>query len=374
MKTLKSLLMLCIAAMLCGACAENGGDEGNGALTLSANPSSIMANVETTQLVVKIGNKRLSADEITLYNEKGVVIEVPNLQFSSDTPGTYGFQAGYHHPTNGDMLSNFITVRVTKEVAMPEAPVDAEPSNLDFERKIMYIRFTGTGCGACPILATALRSVLSDDEYKDSFIECAVHQYGSDDPAYLTTPQLEGVMGVATYPTSILDMNKENSKIVGAVSANLIKQNLDKAMKRVDARVGIAANSKLDTEANSISVLAKIKVNTAGEYRIGAWLLEDNIYGKQTNASAEWHNYHNNSVRYVDSKYGSNNYTGYSVGNLSKGEYADWRFIFDIDEMWVPENCHIAIFVSSKEDNGKFYVNNIINVPLNGSVGFNYAK
>ena len=370
MKTLKSLLMLCIAAFLCGACTENGGD-GNGALTISANPSSIMANVETAQLIVKLGNKKLSADEITLYNEKGAVIEVPNLQFTSDTPGTYGFQAAYSHPTNGDMLSNFITVRVTKEVAMPEAPVDAEPSNLNFKRAAMYIRFTGTGCGACPTLANALHTVMP--AYEGEVFECAVHQFNSDDPAFLAAPQIGGVLGASAYPHSIMDMS-HSYKASGAISSGYLQQLFNRALSRVEARAVVAANTKLDTESNSISVLAKVKVNTAGEYRIGAWLLEDNIYGKQTSATQDWHNYHNNCVRYIDSKYSSSDYTGHSVGNLGKGEYADWRFIFDLDEMWVTENCHVVVFVSSKESDGKFYVNNIIDVPLNGSVGFNYAK
>ena len=371
MKSLKSLLMLCIAAMLCGACAENGGDEGNGALTLSANPSSIMANIETAQLVVKIGNKRLSADEITLYNEKGVVIEVPNLQFSSDTPGTYGFQAGYHHPTNGDMLSNFITVRVTKEVAMPEAPVDAEPSNLNFARRILLAQFTGSECPYCPYMSKLLRTAL--ETYGNEVVLCAIHQHTSKDNAYLDNPILTSAMGVSGFPTIVADMHK-NYKTSNYNSQTAVNNVISGAIKRVEARAAVAATSLYDSENGTIAVLAKVKANTTGEYRVGMWVLEDGIESPQNNALSSADNTHNNCVRYVDSKAGGRDYSGLSVGTINSGEYANTRFILDVENHWNMENCHVVVFVSSKESDGKFYVNNIIDVPLNGSVGFNYAK
>ena len=110
--------------------------------TLSASPTEIMANVETTQITAKLGKKVLAADEFVLYNEKGQVVNIPNLIFSTDTPGNYSFQA-YHEGLG--VMSNRIIIRVIKNIPFPESPADEQPSNLNFHR----IRRPGN-CGPTP--------------------------------------------------------------------------------------------------------------------------------------------------------------------------------------------------------------------------------
>lgn len=358
--------MLGIAALLFGGCS-NESDNSN-TFTLTASPTEIVANVEYSQLTVKLGKKELSADEFILYNEKGQVANLPNLRFSSDTPGNYSFQA--YHPTL-NVMSDRVKIRVIKEVEFPEAPADEQPSNLNFTRAAMYMRFTGTGCGACPVLASNLKVVLP--EFEGRIYECAVHQFGTNDPAWLASPQLGGAFGVGSYPSSVMDLNKE-SLVEGAISQNYLKQIFNRALNRVEARAAISASAIYDEEAQAIAVSVKIKANTSGEYRVGAWLLEDGVYGRQTGATQSWQNYHDNCVRAVDSHSFGNDYTGLSIGTLGRGEYGDKRFVFSVEDLWVVDNCHIAIFVSSKEGD-KFFVNNIIDVPAkNGSVKFSYAE
>ena len=366
MKTLKSLLMLGIAALLFGGCSNESDD--NNKFTLTASRSEIMANVEYSQLSVKLGKKELSAEEFVLYNEKGQVVNLPNLRFTSDTPGSYSFQA--YHPTL-NVMSDRVKIRVIKEIEFAEAPADEQPSNLNFTRAAMYIRFTGTNCGACPILASRLQSVLP--EYEGRIYECTIHQYNSDDPAFLASPQLGAVMGVDGYPYSVMDLNKQECAS-GTVSSNYIKQLFNNALSRVEARAAIAASTRFDEEAQAVAVTVKIKANTPGEYRVGAWLLEDDVYGQQVGTTNKDLYFHDNCTRVVDSHNFASDYSGHSIGSLNSGEYGDKRFVFSIDDMWNVDNCHIAIFVSSKEGD-KFFVNNIIDIPVkNGSVKFKYAE
>ena len=63
--------MFSIAALLFGGCSNESDDSNS--FTLTASPTEIMANVEYSQLTVKLGKKELSADEFVLYNEKGQV-------------------------------------------------------------------------------------------------------------------------------------------------------------------------------------------------------------------------------------------------------------------------------------------------------------
>lgn len=138
-----------------------------------------------------------------------------------------------------------------------------------------------------------------------------------------------------------------------------------------------------------------VKAAVDAEYRIGAFLLEDGIYGVQSGGSAEdWMNTHDGVIRYIDSQYGKDQYFGHSVGVVEKGCTADYVFDWDLDVIWsegalkgeqygnyywdefVMENLHLVVFVSTigTDDKGNqfYYVNNVIDCPINGLTPYEY--
>ncbi len=143
-----------------------------------------------------------------------------------------------------------------------------------------------------------------------------------------------------------------------------------------------------------------IKAAISGNYRVGAFLLEDNIYVKQVGVSEESYlNTHNGVIRYIDSETmigGRRSYCGYSLGKINPCDTKDYVFVWNLDEIWeegsrrsemhansswhtleeAMENLHLAVFTctTKTDDNGEefYYVNNVVDCPLDSQVPFEY--
>jgi hypothetical protein len=122
----------------------------------------------------------------------------------------------------------------------------------------------------------------------------------------------------------------------------------------------------------SVVVNAEVKAAVEGEYSITAWLLEDGIYAKQTNATAEWMNTHNNAIRQAAT---TSPLTGYELGTLKAGEKASQILNLTIArDTWNRDNMKVMLIVSKKGSNNKFDVANVVICPINDSVTYNYKN
>jgi hypothetical protein len=207
----------------------------------------------------------------------------------------------------------------------------------------------------------------------------AAHRFNAEDPALLVGANLEQTMAVAGFPTLAVDMHSlENDYRYPA----LIRTMVQNAIDREDAKAGIAACAAYSEESRMVSVKAEIKAAVTDNYRIGAWLLEDGIYGKQANNGASGYDYntHDNCIRIADSKVTGTDYTGYYLGEIKAGEKKVFEFTptnMILDKSWKAENCRLVIFITTKGPESKYtlnnwYVNNVIECPLNGSVAYQY--
>ena len=120
-----------------------------------------------------------------------------------------------------------------------------------------------------------------------------------------------------------------------------------------------------------------MKAAVDGIFNVGAWLLEDNIYGQQADYDGvgdKSFNYHENCVRVTDSKY-KGTYFGHALGEMSEGDTAYKTFVIDLKKAWKKENLHLAIFVSNgtkSGDNISYTVCNAVDVPINAPTPFEY--
>ena len=148
---------------------------------------------------------------------------------------------------------------------------------------------------------------------------------------------------------------------------------IDNCYSQSQALAGIAASAQLD--GNTLVVTTSVKAAETADFRIGAWLLEDGIYGRQSNYNqAAWpgdYNTHDNCIRIADSRVSNYNYTGHSLGTVGAGETVEYAFVMDLDDSWVAENLHLVIFVTTPEDNA-WVVNNAVSCDADGSVAFDY--
>ena len=115
---------------------------------------------------------------------------------------------------------------------------------------------------------------------------------------------------------------------------------------------------------------ATVKAAQTAEFRIGAWLLEDGIYAKQTNGTEEWMNTHDNAIRQrVDSE----SLSGLDLGSLAAGEKKDAAMSLKISSTkWNRDNFKVMVIVSAKNAKGQFDVANVAICPMNDVVAYDY--
>lgn len=290
-------------------------------------------------------------------------LDLSSWQFSTTTPGRYYFWAAY-----GTAHTQIVTINAV-DFELPELPDDPAPDSTSFTRRVLLTQFTGTGCGWCPGMITILRNILSDENYADKVIHTAAHTYNTDDPAFLVQ-RLNQSMGVSGYPTVVTDMRFSTNNYLNEVYTRNI---IDQAYEREPAKAGLAVATSYDSE--SLAVLVSVKAAEEAEFKVGAWVLEDGIYGVQANYGG-WegdYNTHDNCIRYCDGQNSNIDFTGFSVGTLVPGQTSEYVFTIDLDPKWVLDNCHVVVFVTTS-DGVAYSVNNAVDVPLGGSKAFEYAE
>ena len=380
MKTLKSLALICLGALLFVGCDPDNNDgeqDGTKGLVLKADKYEIYDNGEDVATFRLTFNGEPVTEDYTIYDENDNPID--GNTFSSTKIGYYEFWAEWGAAMTKTNIG--ITVIATPPAA-PAVPTDKNPTKLNFHRRVMLIQFTGTGCGYCPSMVTALHAIANNQETKNQFVLAAAHigGYAGSDPALMTEGKtLDDAFGISSYPNLIVDMVPNNGSVYATEA--YLKSQINTALNRVSVKGGIAANAEYHAEKNYVMVNALVKAKETAEFRIGAWLLEDGIEGVQTvYADANTvpginYNIHNNCIRKVKSQQPTDDFdfTGLTLGTIEAGQTKNMELAFSLKNAWKSENLHVVIFISTKE-NGKWRINNIINAPINGSVDFEYSE
>ena len=374
MKIFKTLLVMLVGALLtvsCGLSEENDSTD----LQLEVSKSKIFNNGEDyAEFTVTLGGKVLTKG-YEIWNAQTLTpANVVDNRFTSTMTGTFSFKAVY-----GTLQSNIVKVNVQlAPPSMTEPPVDNNPEKTNFYRRVLFTQFTGTGCGYCPYMTNAVAEARADADTDAKMVFTAVHHFNSDDPSYFTgAVTLANVLGVGgSAPAVRADLTKVNNMGCGQ-SAKAVKNFVTTYYIKDTAKAGIAVNSKLYTAEKFVVCSALVKVNTDGEYRVGAWLLEDKVYGVQANYDNLTpygdvnFNYHNGSVRVADSRQGTE-WTGVDLGTMKAGQAKSMDFAIQIDSDWKTEDLYLVLFVSTKNDKGTWVVNNAIYAAAEGVTDFVY--
>lgn len=389
MKTLKFLAIFCLGAMLCacqGAGTESGSGSGTGTGSGSDSDNDKGLHLAVDKLFI-YNNGGADADGIATFTvtfngedvtaDSAIFLEEDpidgNTYTSTAKPCSLRFWAQYGlEQTKSDIILNIVQT----PPAAPAAPQDNNPTKTNFVRRVLLTQFTGTSCGFCPEMMNALYEVSNHAYTKNKFVLAAAHLFGTNDPAYLNDAKtLDKTMGVVGFPTVNADMWKNE----GERSTNSVYDLIDAAYKRTTVKGGIAVNSTFYEEENYVIATCLIKAAEGTEFRVGAWLLEDNLTGNQANNGYSPlpgvnFNHHNNSIRLANKSFNVElNYTGVSVGRIEAGATKSHSFAFPLLKTWKTQDLRIVVFISTKEGD-KWYVNNVISCPINGTTDFEYTE
>ena len=381
MKRMLTFTMLLFAAASFFSCTEKVEMEEeiglNADFYITTTRDVIQANgTDKTQIQVFLQDVDVT-EEVKFYdeNDKPISKEIIGKDgvYSTNTPGVLKFYA--HHGTYSTFNRNFednglykITA-IEQAVPDPVAEKDADKNRLDFVHRAFLTQYTGNECGYCPYMIRTLRQIAADNVIPEKAVLAAVHSYGSGDPAYIPYPK------VSNYPYLTLDLVQGfSSSQTAEVLKNLVNERTTGA-----AKAGISVSPAYYAGDAMLVVTVAVKAAVAGTFNVGAWLLEDEIYGTQSdydNIGDDTYDTHNSCVRIADSKFQhakKETWFGYELGNLSVGNVAEKTFVMKLDKKWVLENLHLAIFVSYDDVDG-YSVCNAVDVPIDAPTPFEYVK
>jgi hypothetical protein len=350
-------LMAAAATMFVGCESSDTPTTAEGDITLSA---ETVVEVNTPiHFVVKDSNGTDVTANATIFDKSHDFVQVEN-PFTPTEDGDYTFYA-----VVGDAISKDFKVTVTP--AVPALPEDTDAANTSFVHRILLVDHTGNTCGYCPQMMKALKEIEETEGFHGKYYEAMSHSYANTDPAFSgAAASISSHYGIAGYPTLTYNFYHPTSS---SYNAEHIKSQIN-ALWKESADAGIAASTNMATK--SVVVNAEVKAAVEGEYSITAWLLEDGIYAKQTNATAEWMNTHNNAIRQAAT---TSPLTGYELGTLKAGEKASQILNLTIArDTWNRDNMKVMLIVSKKGSNNKFDVANVVICPINDSVTYNYKN
>ena len=212
----------------------------------------------------------------------------------------------------------------------------------------------------------ALKTVSETGDYHSKYYEAMAHTYSNGDPAFSgAASMVSNHHGVSNYPT--LTYNFYHTTQSSYNDAHIMGQ-IDALWKAEGADAGIAAAATLASK--SVVVNTEVKAAVANDYRITAWLLEDGIYAKQTNATEEWMNTHDNAIR---QRVSSDDISGVDLGTIAVGETKSTALTLNIiGNKWNRDNLKVMVIVSAKNAKGQFEVANVAICPMNDVVTYDY--
>ena len=371
MKNLFKYASLLAAAVMLFSCGEKVEDEsvneGESTLTnlyILSDKDVIQSNgQDAATLKVYLDGVDVTAEAV-IYNEKSEVIELQDGKFVAEADGEYKFwaQHGTYLTFTGKLQNaELFTIKAISK-AIPDAVEDTDTLNTSFVHRAFLTQYTGTGCGYCPYMIKIIRELMADNTIPGKAVLAAVHSYANSDPAYISAPK------VSNYPYMHIDLETGFSHTQG--SGPLYSQ--VNSIAASDAKAGISVNPVL-YEDGTLVIKASVKAAVDGEFRIGAWLLEDGIYGQQTDYDSVGdasYSTHENCVRLIDSRY-DGSWVGKHLGSIKAGESLDKTFVMNVKRAWKKENLHVAVIVSVKKGN-KFVVCNAIDCPIDAPTPFDY--
>ena len=378
-KILMTASMLLMSALMLVSCEETEGEVSMDAgFFVSVDKNVISSNGEDfVTFKAHLDGNDVTSGTVFYAVSGDKYIPITSNVFSTSEAGDYSFMASY-----GTFNTNDPVVVSAINATIPEAAVDADPSNTSFVHRSFLNQYTGTGCPYCPGMKRAIKYAFQDEETANMAVLATVHSYGTGDPAYIAAPR------ASSYPYLDIDMSAGFTYDMDPYAEGKVLKKALQENTSQPAKVGISANPSL--EGDLLVVRIAVKAAETGDYRLGVWFLQDNIYGQQTDkfgivASDNSYNYHDDCVRKVDSKY-LDSYAGYPIGTIKAGETVERTFVLKVEaEDWKLKNMsdlHFVAFVSSVKteisDKGRGYsyvgIDNVVDCKYNEPTPFEYNK
>ena len=341
-------------------------DAASNEATLTVDKSMVKSGEQVTFTVTYEGEDVTTSS--TIY--ANYTNEQLSNPYTTEGSGDLSFYAKY----NG-IKSKICSVTVTPAYA-PEFPEDTNVECFDFNQRILIVDHTGLGCSYCPGVKQAIHDTQEKAEYKDKFNVVYAYTFSSNEVCYSSAAR--------TLWNYYVNICSTGDKLTGYPSFTTnycfnytgkynLEQRIDDLWEE-NPTASIAYAAKI--EGDKIVVSASVKSSVTQNYKISLWVLEDDIYARQTAATAEWMNTHNSVMRDALTGVSSSDISGIDFGYVEAGTTMSRVMEFDLfaANSWKKENFKLIAIISApnqKYDN-RYEVVTTAMCEMGSSVGFDY--
>ena len=347
-------------------------DAASNEVTLTADKAMVKSGDEVTFTVIYEGEDVTASSTIHAnYSNE----EVSNPYTTTDS-GDLSFYAMY----NG-IKSKICSVTVTPAYA-PEFPVDSDPESYNFNQRVLLVDHTGLGCGYCPYMKEAIKEASENANYKDKFNVVYSYSYSSSEVCYTSTSKTlfsyyQNIcstskigMYLTGYPSTTFNYNHNT-----AGNYNMVQSQINEVWDE-NPTASIALAAKI--EGDKIVVSASVKSSKTQNVKLSLWVLEDDIYATQSNATASWMHTHHNVLRDAPTGVSKSDISGVDFGYVEANTTMSRVMEFDLfaASSWKRENFKVIAIISapSEKYDNKYEVVNTAICEMGSSIGFDYKK
>ena len=341
-------------------------------VTLTADKSIVKSGEQVTFTVIYEGEDVTTSS--TIY--ANYTNEQLSNPYTTEGSGDLSFYAKY----NG-IKSKICSVTVTPAYA-PEFPEDTNPESYDFNQRMLLVDHTGLGCGYCPYMKEAIKEAENNANYKDKFNVVYAYSYSSSEVCYTSTSKTlfnyyQNICSTSTigmyltgYPSTTLNYNHNT-----AGNYNMVQSQINEVWD-ANPTASIALAAKIEGE--KIVISASVKSSKTQNVKLSLWVLEDDIYATQSNATASWMHTHHNVLRDAPTKVSATDISGVDFGYIEANTTMSRVMEFDLfaANSWNKENFKVIAIISapSEKYDNKYEVVNTAICEFGSSIGFDYKK
>ncbi|MBQ5710053.1 MAG: Omp28-related outer membrane protein [Alistipes sp.] len=337
-------------------------------VTLKADKAVVKSGEQVTFTVI-YEEEDVTADATIHANYTNEEVSNP---YTTTESGELSFYAKY----NG-LKSKICCVTVTPAYA-PELPEDSNPESYDFNQRMLIVDHTGLGCAYCPGVKQAIHDTQEKAEYKDKFNVVYAYTFSSNEVCYSAAARTlwNYYVGICSTGDKLTGYPSFTTNYCFNYTGKYqLEQRIDDLWDENPA-ASIAYAAKIVDD--KIVVSASVKSSVSQQYRLSLWVLENDIYAKQTAATAEWMHTHSSVMRDAPTGVSNSDISGIDFGYVEAGTTLSRILEFDLfcASHWNRENFSLIAILSapSEKYNGKYEVVTTSMCEFGSEVGFDYKR
>ena len=323
------------------ACSDDDSESGP-ELVLSASTSSLAGGGSVT-FTATFADKDVTAEAVITNVTSGS--EVRNATWTTDTKGTYEFQATYD-----GKVSNVVLVR---------ARLATESD--DFYRNVLLTKFTAVWCGPCASAQSYFEQL--EPAESERFLVVAAHQ---GDRLTVSAGEILALkLKYRGVPTWNYDFAAAVSGVgPGGITVQSIRNQIKSTLEKYPAVCGVKAESELD--GLTAKVRATVMFQQAGNYKIACVLTENGIEKENKEKLPVFNHVLRTALTDMQ---------GIAI-EPAVAEAGERSFDFEVtlNNGWDARNCEFVIYVFKEEEGAAFVVNNGAVCPVGGKVDYKYES